>query len=47
MHGHRCATAFDADIDAIVAFLESRLGEERLFVEPDIPEMELLPMARN
>ncbi|MEM9578245.1 MAG: cytochrome c peroxidase [Pseudomonadota bacterium] len=37
----------DGEIDAIVAFLESLSGEELLIEEPDIPDMEPLPMAQN
>lgn len=37
----------DGEIDAIVAFLESLSGEEILMDDPEIPEMQPLPMAQN
>lgn len=37
----------DAEMDDLVAFLESLSGEELLPEEPDVPEMEPLPVAAN
>lgn len=37
----------DEEVDAIVAFLESLSGEEILMDDPELPEMEPLPVAQN
>ena len=37
----------DAEIDDLVAFLESLSGEEILTDDPELPEMEPLPVAQN
>ncbi|MEP2030511.1 MAG: cytochrome c peroxidase [Paracoccaceae bacterium] len=37
----------DEEIDALVAFLESLSGEEILMDDPELPEMEPLPLAQN
>lgn len=37
----------EEEIDAIVAFLESLSGEEILIDEPDLPEMQPLPLEQN
>ncbi len=37
----------DGEIDDIVAFLESLSGDEILPEEPDVPEMQPLPVADN
>lgn len=37
----------DDEIDAIVAFIESLSGEEILMDDPDLPEMEPLPVVQN
>lgn len=37
----------DSEIDDLVAFLESLSGDEILIDEPDLPEMQPLPLAKN